>query len=132
MHGGSALKQFVGFFLLCLGFLGTWWAAGLFAQANLGNTANVAVPNLSGTTASIGGGALLAGACATGTVTVTGATTSMQANASPAGGVDPSNGGVLGIAIDARVSSANTVTVSVCSPIAGTPAAATYNVRVIP
>lgn len=85
---------------------------------------------LSGTTGSIGGGALLAGACATGTVTVTGATTSMAAVASPAAGVDPSNGGVLGVAIDARVSSANTVTVSVCSPIAGTPTAATYAVRV--
>jgi hypothetical protein len=55
----------------------------------------------------------------------------MAAIASPAGGVDPSNGGILGVAIDARVSATNTVQVSVCSPVAGTPAAANYNVRVI-
>jgi hypothetical protein len=85
---------------------------------------------LSGTTSSIGGGALLAGACATGTAIVTGATTSMAVSVSPAGGVDPTNGAVLGVSWNARVSAANTVTVSVCSPIAGTPAAAAYNVRV--
>lgn len=89
------------------------------------------LPVLSGTTGSIGGGLLAAGACASGTVSITGATTGMVAVASPAGGVDPSNGGVLGVAIDARVSSSNTVTVSVCSPVAGTPTAANYNVRVI-
>lgn len=83
-----------------------------------------------GTTASIGGSLLVAGACSTGTATVTGATTGMQASASPAGGIDPTNGSVLGVSVLARVSSANTVTVSVCSPIAGTPTAATYNVRV--
>lgn len=87
---------------------------------------------LSGTSGSIGGSLLAAGACASGTVSITGATTSMAAVASPAGGADPSNGGILGVAIDARVSSSNIVTVSVCSPVAGTPAAATYNVRVIP
>lgn len=86
---------------------------------------------LSGTSGSIGGSALLAGACATGTVTVTGATTAMAAVASPAGGADPSNGGILGVAIDDRVSATNTVVVSVCSPIAGTPTAANYNVRVL-
>lgn len=86
---------------------------------------------LSGTSGSIGGSLLVAGACSSGTVTVTGATTGMFAGASPAGGVDPTNGGTLGVSIDARVSSTNTVTVSVCSPIAGTPTASTYNVRVM-
>ena len=87
---------------------------------------------LTGTTSNIGGGALLAGACATGTVTVAGATTSMGATASPAAGVDPTNGGVLGVSIQAQVTSANTVTVRVCAPIAGTPTAATYRVTVTP
>ncbi len=87
---------------------------------------------LVGTTASIGGGALLAGACATGTAFVPGASTSMLASASPAAGVDPTNGAILGVSILANVTSQNTVTVSVCVPIAGTPAAAAYTVRVIP
>lgn len=86
---------------------------------------------LSGTTSSIGGSVLIAGACSSGTVTVTGATTGMVATASPAGGVDPTNGNTLGVSIDARVSAADTVMVAICSPIAGTPTAATYNVRVI-
>lgn len=86
---------------------------------------------LSGTTGSIGGGLLVAGACATGTVAVTGSTTSMTVTVSPAAGVDPTNGGVLGVSWDGRVSANGTVTVSVCTPIAGTPTAATYNVRVI-
>lgn len=87
---------------------------------------------LTGTTGSIGGSALTAGACASGSVTVTGATTGMQATASPALGVDPTNGGVLGISIIASVSAADTVTVKVCTPIIGTPASATYAVRVFP
>lgn len=86
---------------------------------------------LSGTTGSIGGGLLVAGACATGTVAITGSTTSMTVTVSPAAGVDPTNGGVLGVSWDGRVSANGTVTVSVCTPIAGTPTAATYNVRVI-
>lgn len=116
----------IGFILLVL----VAFAVGAVVN-NSGNVDNVQVSVLTGTSGSIGGGALLAGACATGTVTITGATTTMAATASPASGVDPSNGGILGVAISARVSSANTVTVSVCSPIAGTPTSATYAVRVI-
>ena len=86
----------------------------------------VALP-LIGTTGSIGGAALTAGQCASGTVTVTGATTSMGVTATPAT--------YPGDAFDwkAYVSSTNTVTVKVCTNLAGggTPTASTYNVRVI-
>jgi hypothetical protein len=88
-------------------------------------TANNVKAVLSGTTASIGGGALLAGGCSTGTVTVTGATTSMAVVASPT--TSPGAGAYW----QAYVSSANTVTVGVCATIALTPTASTYNVRVL-
>jgi hypothetical protein len=88
-------------------------------------TANNVKPVLSGTTASIGGGALLAGGCSTGTVTVTGATTSMAVVASPT--TYPGAGAYW----QAYVSSANTVTVGVCATIALTPTASTYNVRIL-
>lgn len=84
---------------------------------------------LSGTTAAIGGSALLAGACAAGTVTVTGAASTMVSTASPS--ADPDSALATGIAIYAFVSSANTVTVRVCAIVAVTPAAVTYNVRVL-
>ena len=86
-------------------------------------------PVLSGTTASLGGSALLAGACTAGTVTVTGATSSMVATASPSS--DPDSVLSTGIAIYAFVSSANTVTVRICAIVAVTPTATTYNVRVL-
>ena len=91
--------------------------------------ASVSAP-LAGTTGSIGGGALLAGACTSGTATVSGATTAMSAAATALGAVDPTNGNVLGVSILAHVTSANTVTVRLCVPIAGTPAATTYKVVV--
>lgn len=80
---------------------------------------------LGGTTGSIGGGALLAGACTSGTVSVTGATTSMVAVANP--NTYPGDGSEW----EAYVSSSNTVTVKVCAIVALTPTASTYNVRVI-
>lgn len=80
---------------------------------------------LAGTSGSIGGGALLAGACASGTLTVTGATTSMVALTDP--NTYPGDGTLW----DAQVTSANTVTVKVCAIIAITPTASTYNVRVL-
>jgi hypothetical protein len=78
------------------------------------------------TTVSIGGSSLSAGACASGTVNVTGATTSMAVVATPA--TYPGDG------MDWRsyVSSSGVVTVQVCAVITGTPTASTYNVRVIP
>lgn len=82
-------------------------------------------PVLSGTTGSIGGGALIAGACASNTVTVTGATTGMVALTDP--NTYPGDGTLW----DAQVTSANTVTVKVCAIVALTPTASTYNVRVL-
>jgi hypothetical protein len=81
--------------------------------------------SLSGTTGSIGGSALLAGACTSGTVSVTGATTGMVAIASPV--TYPGDG----FDWASYVSVAGTVTVKVCGFIAGTPTASAYNVRVI-
>ncbi len=82
-------------------------------------------PVLLGTTGSIGGGALLAGQCASGTVSVTNATTSMVAL------TDPNTYPGDGTYWDAQVTSAGTVTVKVCAAIALTPTASTYNVRVL-
>ncbi|WP_124825398.1 MULTISPECIES: hypothetical protein [unclassified Burkholderia] len=82
--------------------------------------------DLVGTTGSIGGSALAAGACATGTATVSGATTGMAIVATPVT--------YPGAGFDwqrSYVSSANTVTVQVCADVAGTPTATTYNVRVL-
>lgn len=103
--------------------------AGTFFVNNLnvaGTCTGCAGGPLSGTTASIGGGALAAGACATGTATVTGALTSQVATASP----NTYPGDPFGWR--AQVTSANTVTVYVCTNLAtgGTPSAGTYNVRV--
>lgn len=82
---------------------------------------------LTGTTAGIGGSSLSAGQCASGTVTITGAATSMSIAASPA--TDPGTGFVW----EGLVSAANTVTVRVCNVTGGalTPASSAYNVRVI-
>jgi hypothetical protein len=81
--------------------------------------------NLSGTTGSIGGSALLAGQCSTGTVSITGATTGMAVVATPV--TYPTAGNFW----QSYVSSAGTVTVAVCAAVADTPTATTYNVRVL-
>lgn len=83
------------------------------------------LPTLSGTSASIGGSALAAGACASGTVSITGAATTMAVQATPA--TYPGDG----IFWHGYVSSAGSVTVKVCASVAATPTASTYNVRVI-
>ena len=80
---------------------------------------------LSGTSASIGGGALAAGACSSAAVTVTGATASMAAIATPA--TYPG----AGFDWAGYVSAAGVVTVQICAIVAGTPTASVYNVRVI-
>jgi len=82
---------------------------------------------LAGTTGSIGGAALTPGQCASGTVAVAGATTSMVVVASPSGGISPGSGFVW----QAYVNAPGSVTVQVCALVAGTPAATPYNVRVI-
>jgi hypothetical protein len=82
---------------------------------------------LSGTTSSIGGSALAAGVCTTGTASVTSAATSMAVAVSPA--ADPG----AGFTWNAWVSASGTVTVRVCnvSGASATPTAAAYNVRAI-
>ena len=95
------------------------------ASGNVTNTGS-ACGALSGTTVSLGGSSLTAGTCSSTNVTITGATTSMVATASPV--TYPG----APYFWNAYVSSANTVTVNVCAPIAGTPTASNYNVRVIP
>lgn len=82
------------------------------------------LPNLSGTTGSIGGSSLAAGACSTGTVSIAGATTSMAVVATPATYPGAS------FYWHGYVSSSNTVTVAICAAAAGTPTSSTYNVRV--
>jgi len=82
-------------------------------------------PVLTGTTGSIGGSALLAGACSTGTVSITGATTGMAVVATPV--TYPTAGNFW----QSYVSSAGVVTVAVCAAVADTPTASVYNVRII-
>lgn len=81
-------------------------------------------PVLTGTTGSIGGGALLAGACTSGTVAVTNSTTSMTVSVSA--NTYPGDGSQY----FGYVSVNGTVTVKVCALVALTPVASTYNVRV--
>lgn len=82
---------------------------------------------LAGTSGSIGGAALNAGQCASGTVSISGATTSMAVAVSPAGGTSPGAGFVW----QGYVNASGSVTVQVCALSAGTPAATSYNIRVI-
>jgi hypothetical protein len=99
----------------------------LTAQDASGTIAFTAQLPLAGTTSSIGGGSLAAGACTTGTASVASSTTSMAVEASPA--ADPGTG----FTWNAFVSAAGTVTVRVCnvSGASATPAATAFNVRVI-
>ncbi len=84
----------------------------------------VTTPTLSGTTASIGGGALTAGSCASGTATVAGASVGHPVYVSASDGTLPS--GL--IILSAAVTSTNTVTVQLCATASVTPPANTYNV----
>jgi len=94
-------------------------------------TAGAAATNLglapapTGTTGSIGGGALLAGTCATGAASVANTTTTMVVDVSP--NTYPGDG----IIFMGYVSANGTVTVKVCAILALTPTASTYNVRII-
>lgn len=106
--------------------IGLWTGAcnsGTFLRGD--GSCQTPAASLSGTTPSIGGGALLAGACASDTVTVAGAITSMVSSASP--NTYPGDGSTW----SAQVTSSNTVTVRVCATVALTPTASTYNVRVL-
>lgn len=84
------------------------------------------LPTFSATSTSIGGSALASGACSSTTVSVPGATTGMAVDTTPVT--------YPGDAFYWRgyVSSANTVTVTICSVTnSSTPAASVYNVRVM-
>lgn len=115
----------------------TWYGDGANVPAilptglTLGTTARTnrqAFGILTGLTGSIGGSSLAAGACATGgtLVPVLPAVVGEVATASPVTGVDPGGG----MTVRANVTATNTVTVSVCAAIAGTPTASAYNVTV--
>lgn len=76
------------------------------------------------TTAALGGGALLAGACASTTVAVNAVAATDTIDVTPQ--TYPGDGNYwLGY-----MSAANTVTVKVCAAVAGTPVSSVYNVRV--
>lgn len=84
------------------------------------------LPTLTATSASIGGSALASGTCASTTVSVPGATTGMAVNSTPV--TYPGDGFYW----RGYVSSANTVTVTICSVTnSATPTASVYNVRVM-
>jgi hypothetical protein len=102
-------------------------ASGKYVDGGTGAWTPLPLPTLTGTTASIGGSALTAGTCASGTVTVTGATTGMAVVVTPA--TYPGDACTW----HGYVSAANTITVKVCTNLAsgGTPTASVYNVRVI-
>ncbi len=103
-------------------------AAGSFTSlsaASLSLNGSPLLPVLSGTSGSIGGGLLVAGACSQGSVTISGASVGMAVVATP--NTYPGDAS----AWKAYVSAANTVIVKVCALIAVTPSASTYNVRVI-
>lgn len=120
---------------------GTWIGLGSEFESQVGasSNGNLGLMNVqlgfpyavTGTpvTAALGGGSLAAGACTSGTVTVTGATTAMTVSVSPVATplVDASHG----VSVFGFVSSANTVTVEVCAIVATTPTARVYNVRVL-
>lgn len=101
-------------------------ASTVVMHGNVSDTSGTNGINFSGTTSSIGGSALTAGNCSSGTVTVAGAAPGMPVT------VSTSNGTFLGgsFNLQASVTSANTVTVNVCAVVAGTPTAETYVVNV--
>ena len=82
---------------------------------------------LSGKTGSLGGAALAAGSCASGTAAVAGATVGVPVAVSASDGSLPSGLTML----SAAVTSTGTVTVQVCAVSAVTPKAVSYNVRVL-
>lgn len=81
--------------------------------------------SLRAVSASIGGGALGAGACASTTTTITGAAVGMNVEATP--NTYPGDSAFW----KAYVSAANTITTLICEAVAGTPTASTYNLKVL-
>lgn len=99
-------------------------AVGTFVLAATGLW-HASLPPLSGVSGSIGGGALVAGGTATGTVNIAGAAVGMAVE------VTPTTYPGAGVVWAGYVSSAGVVTVVVTGVIAVTPTASTYNVRVL-
>lgn len=99
---------------------GTGAATAAAALVSLGG----APAPLSATTASLGGSALVAGAVATATTNVPGATIGMEVTTTPQ--TYPGAGMVW----SSYVSSAGVITTQVCAVVAGTPVASLYNIRV--
>jgi hypothetical protein len=108
---------------------GTWRCVMNADDATYSWLAPYVVPaaTILGSTASIGGGALLLGGSVSGTATVTGATQGSNCVATRADGTLLA----VGMIIDCAVTAANTATVRVSAVIAGVPTAGVYNVRVI-
>jgi hypothetical protein len=114
-----------------LGVAGLTQYMGLFSHANTANR-TYSLPDGSGTiglvltgvTGEIGGAALTAGQCASGSVNVSRATTSMTVSVSP--NTYPGEGFIPW----GYIGSNGTVTVKVCAFAAGRPTKSTYNVRV--
>lgn len=100
---------------------------GTAGQTQDSGVALTSIQPLSATTGSLGGTALNPGCTNQATITVTGASTSMACIMSGAGGTQPAN-----ILPRCFVSAANTVTPQLCTAVATTPAAQTYNIRLIP
>ncbi len=104
---------------------------GSSAQFQVDAGGNVKAANfagvLAGQTGAIGGKALAAGTCASGTATVAGAAIGTPVMVSASDGSLP--GGLM--MLSAAVTTANTVSVQVCAVSAGTPPLVSYNVRVV-
>lgn len=82
---------------------------------------------IAGTTVSIGGALLILGGSTSGTASVTGAAIGQVCSANASDGTLPP----VGIIIDCAVTGTGIVTVRLSAAIAGTPAAKTYNVRLL-
>jgi hypothetical protein len=95
-----------------------------FRNSRLSDLPAQVIP-LWGTSGNLGGSALVAGACSSATVAVTGALAGMDAHATPS--TYPGDGFYW----TAFINAANVVTVRVCAVVAGTPTASVYNVRVV-
>lgn len=100
--------------------IGTW-----VSRAPAQGYAASTLPVLTATTGAIAPGILIAGACGSGTIAVTGSTTSMAVI--PSANTYPGDG----VYYFAYVSTNGTVTVKVCAIVGITPNSSTYNVRVV-
>jgi hypothetical protein len=124
-NSGASANGICGWVNVAAGTPGTW-AAIPCGDIN-GKIANsqLSTPPLAATTGSIGGSALAVGCTNQATVTVSGATTAMVCIMSGVAG-NPAN-----VHPQCAVTAANTVTPQLCTAVATTPTAQSYNIRVI-